>query len=111
MDSKAWEGAVDGMNRAADHAEVESPEWKDRALQYFVQYARNQNGAEFMACDVIESAKANGRADLESPDPRAWGHVAKRAASAGHVERCGYSMRTLGKGNATPRALWRYCGA
>jgi hypothetical protein len=105
--NKAWEGAIDGMNRAADHAERKEEGWKNRAFAFFCEFA-NQAAGEFMVCDVIYAAEDH--ANLATPDPRAWGHVAHRARKKGFVRQCGYSNRTSGKAHASPRAMWMWTG-
>lgn len=103
MNTQAWNGAIQGMTKAANHAECINEDWKDRALKFFLDFAKKQDGYPFMVCEVIASAGP----DLAAPDERAWGYVAQRAARQGLVVRCGYSLRTMGKSHSSPRAVWK----
>lgn len=102
---KAWEGAVEGMNTAADHAERKKPEWKERAFDFFCSYAE-YCGRDFLTEEVVEAAKL--QEGLDAPDNRAWGSVANRASNKGIVIRAGFAYNTLGKGHSGPRSVWRF---
>lgn len=94
--------AIDGANRAADHAEAVHPEWKDQAFAMFKRYANDH--ASFMAEDVRVWAQQQGLP--HPPDPRAWGQVAKRATREGIASISGYALTKVPPAHAGPRAVY-----
>lgn len=69
---------------AANHAERESPGWKDLAFDAFVRYAKLAAPNEFITKNAREHAERVWGVPLP-PDPRAWGHIATRARVEGVV--------------------------
>lgn len=92
----------EGIQRAAEHADNESPGWTDVALLYLKQFLVNTSGP-FLAEDVVAAAKVWGL--IEPPDGRAWGHVMRRAAKLGLVVKAGYAPAKTS--NCSPKVLWR----
>lgn len=90
-----------GIAAAADHAERETPGWKDLAYDVFVDYARHN--AEFLTEDV---RFANPQLP-QPPDKRAWGHVAIRAVKAGVIEHGGFAKAKDAKVHCSVNTLWR----
>jgi hypothetical protein len=101
----AWAGAVNGMERAADHAERVNPGWNDAADRYFREFAILRAGAEFRTEEARTFAERDGF-DLP-PDKRSWGSVARRASLAKFVEKAGTTNTTLGPSHTCPKASWR----
>lgn len=92
-----------GIARAEDHAERESPGWSDRALGMLRQYAA-EIGGRFQAEDVRAFAKARGLED--APSARAWGGVIVRARRMGVIKFVGYENVKNKLAHATPAAVW-----
>lgn len=84
------EGAVDGMKRAADHAESDQPGWAGRAMQFLVAYIRLHPGEQLIAPDVRKWAQAAGLDD--PPTNYAWGGVFYSARRAGLIKPEGYGQ-------------------
>jgi hypothetical protein len=62
----------EAAERAADHAERETPTWKEQAFTDFVNYAKRHS---HFTTEQVRAASESP----PPPDPRAWGHVALRA--------------------------------
>ncbi len=93
---------------AADHAERETPEWKERAAEIFMEFALT-NGGEFQTEQVREYAAKKGFPN--PPDSRAWGHIAtslRRAGRIAFITNRSTQSRTC---NSHPRAVWKAVGA
>lgn len=73
--------AIEGANRAANHA---GDQWKDYAWRALLAFLENVRG-EFIMEDV---RWANPQVP-EPPDNRAWGQIALRAKRAGLIEKVG----------------------
>jgi hypothetical protein len=101
----AWEGAEEGAERAADHAERVEPGWKDAALHYFRLFAVLNRGTTFLTEDARLYAEGCGLG--QPPDKRAWGSVALRAKRDRIVESLGYENTSRGPSHACPRTAWR----
>lgn len=96
--------AADGMARAADHADRETPTWSDRALGCLVMWARSNPGSLWLIEDVRAYAEeAEGLPP--APDGRAWGAVAVRARRLGVIVPAGYASAR--SSNNSPKVLWR----
>ena len=96
--------AADGMARAADHADRETPSWSDRALGCLVMWARSNPGSLWLIEDVRAYAEeAEGLPP--APDGRAWGAVAVRARRLGVIVPAGYASAR--SSNNSPKVLWR----
>ena len=74
-----------GMQRAADHADRETPDWRDQAYEFLLTFARANH--EFLSEDFVEAAVSRGIP--KPPDGRAWGAIVRRAAVAGAIRRVG----------------------
>jgi len=67
-----------GMQQAIDHAEQETPNWSDLALDMVRAFIDTYPHLEFMTEDVRKWAHHKGLP--ETPSKRAWGGVIMRAA-------------------------------
>ena len=93
-----------GIQRSGDHAEMDSPEWIQRAAMMIRIYSASH--AKFLIEDVVGFASEQG---LPSPpDGRAWGAAARRAKSKGYIRSCGY--RAAKSSNLSPKVLWEAIG-
>lgn len=101
--TEALLAAREGAQAAADHAERETEQWKDRALKAFKEYALNNT--EFLTEDVRVWAHQNGLP--AAPDPRAWGYVSRAAVNSRYVEISGYRNTRIPPAHAGPRAVYR----
>jgi hypothetical protein len=95
--------AVDGMNRAVDHADRVEPGWSDQAYEMMEGYALSH--FEFMTEEVRVWAYGEGLP--QPPDGRAWGAVTSRAVKAGMIALNRYRKTRIPPAHATPRAVWR----
>lgn len=94
--------AIEGMARAADHAERVTPTWNDRALGLLLAFAA-MSGEAWLLEDAREWAQSQGLPD--PPDGRAWGHVAQRAKRLGAIESVGFGAARSSHGSA--KVMWR----
>lgn len=95
--------ALDGMARAAEHADAVDEGWSDRAYSALREYALKND--EFMTEDVRVWAHRNGLPT--PPDGRAWGAVTLRAVKANLVVCDRYRKTRIPPAHATPRPVWR----
>src|SRR5690348_4966871 len=63
--------AIEGVQRAVDHANRVNKEWQNKALDFFTKYA--EGNLFFTTEDVREASKYRVP---EPPDARAWGAIA-----------------------------------
>ncbi|MDE1918970.1 MAG: hypothetical protein KGH96_23225 [Sphingomonadales bacterium] len=95
-----------GMTQAIQHAERVDDEWPDAALDFLYRYARTH--VQFISEEATAEA---ARLGLASPaDPRAWGAIFKRAASAANgsmpfIQKVGYGISQ--RRHLSPTPLWR----
>ena len=94
--------ADQGMGRALDRAERQTPAWGEIAYRFIEEYARQH--AEFPGWVVVKSAAVTVNFP-EPPTEKAWGAVIKRAARARVIERAGTVKDPNRHGNPIP--LWR----
>lgn len=96
--------AEEGARAAAEHADRVHQDWTDRAIAMFKVYA--EHFTDFLAEDVRVFAHSNGLPP--APDPRAWGHVARKAVSPERlVAVSGYRNTRIPPAHAGPRAVYR----
>lgn len=96
--------AEEGMTRAVDHVEQESPGWKELAFGYLKIFIAGIN-TEFLGEEVRKYAEDHG---LESPpDNRSWGAIMIRGAKEGLINKIGYRQCKNTKGHASPMTLWQ----
>ena len=86
---------------AADHAERESPGWKDAAYCAARQFIAGHR-APFTAPDIIAAA-----AIAEPQDPRAWGQVFLRLSREGAIVPTGRFLPGPASGHGCPKREWR----
>lgn len=90
-----------GIERAGEHAEVESPSWITRAASFIADFAVDY-AKPFLIEDVIPFALARGLP--APPDGRAWGAAAQRARRDGFIRRAGYAPAKTS--NLSPKVQW-----
>lgn len=94
-------GALD----AADRADREHSDWKERAalaVTYFSLFIAK--GKEFLAEDAREWAERE-RFVAPPPDSRAWGHIMQALSRNKAIEFAGYGPSR--SSNGSPKCLWR----
>ena len=101
----AEQAAECGAQLAADHADAKSPSWTERALAYFVAYAKARPTSAFMVEDVRFAASADGLPP--PPDRRAWGYIPKAALAQGLIAHAGYARQKAANCHSSPKSMWR----
>jgi len=92
----------EGMERAADHAEREIPEWRNEARRILeITAALHRN---FTSEDIKIQADIRGLP--RPPEPRAWGAVIQRAARDGIIRKVGWADSTSRTCHCRPMQLW-----
>lgn len=105
----AEQGAVAGMVMAASHADRETEDWSKEAMSYFRLFAAMNKGKSFLTEEVRSWAEKMG---FETPpDNRAWGFVARRAATEGVVRKLGYAAQKSVTCHGSPKTLWTHMGS
>jgi len=94
--------AEQGAAAAAEHADAESPNWQDDALEMVRVFFAQFN--EGMVEDV--RAFAESRGFTQPPSKRAWGAVICKAARLGIVKKNGFRSVKNPKAHKTPATLW-----
>ena len=95
---RAWERSEVGANRAAGKADRVEPGWKHDALAALFAYAKLH--------DVFLMEDA--RAEIGTPgdaDPRAWGHIARKAEKLGYIRADGFEVAR--KSNCCAKVRWK----
>lgn len=95
--------AARGIAQSAAHADRVMPTWTDRAYFVFSSFARGRE--TFTTEDVRAYACSLGFP--APPDPRAWGHVARRALRAHVVEHAGHVKAKSPGVHGMNVTLWR----
>lgn len=93
----------DGMKRALDHAEEETPAWGELALAFLRCYAQKEPA--FAAYMVVMASENDGAFPIP-PNSRAWGTVFRAAAKARIIENSGTTVEHP-KRHACPAIVWR----
>jgi hypothetical protein len=101
----AEQAAELGAQLAANHADNENPSWTERALAYFVAYAKARPTSAFLTEDVRFAASLDGLPP--PPDRRAWGYIPKAAQAQGVIAHAGYARQKAANCHASPKSLWR----
>lgn len=91
--------AIEGMQRALDHANRVITKWGDLAYVFLEQYARTN--LSFISEDVSDASKKWGMA--QPPTDRAWGAIYTRALKAGLIEQDGSGRSRRRHGSICPR--------
>ena len=94
--------AEEGMGRALDRAERETPNWGALAYERIEDYARKHR--EFCGWMVVKAAALDPTFPAP-PNEKAWGGPMQRAARARIIERAGTAKDPNRHGNPIP--LWR----
>jgi hypothetical protein len=98
----AFDRASRGIERAGDHADRESPTWRERAALFIWQYGIKAD-RRFLIEDAAAWAYSQG---LDSPpDGRAWGAAVRLAKSREWIESDGYMAAK--SSNMSPKVAWR----
>jgi hypothetical protein len=94
-----------GMTRAVDHAERESPGWKDKCFDLFKEWlSKVPVGHRFLMEDFNEWALENG---LETPPSfNAFGHLPKRAAAKKLIHSTGVAVGKKKRGHGSWVCIW-----
>lgn len=103
IEPTARELAVEGMERAVDHADAVEEDWSERAFKAFRRFA--ESNTMFMSEDVRVWAYQQGL--THPPDGRAWGSVAVRAQRERVIAVDHYANTKVKPAHATPRAVYR----
>lgn len=93
--------AEEGMGRALDRAERQTPQWGELAYQRIVAYAKKHE--RFCGWMVVK-ATALDPTFPAPPNEKAWGGPMQRAARAKVIERVGTAKDPNRHGNPIP--LW-----
>jgi hypothetical protein len=93
----------EGMKRAVDHAERETPGWQDQAIGHVRVFAGLEH--EFMCEEARRFAESRGIAP--PPDKRAWGAVMMKCAKLGLIEKVGLGYAKDPKVHMNPASIWR----
>lgn len=98
--------ANEGMQRAADHAEAETPGWNDRAATLVDQWlAQQPKGHLFTSVEVRAWAEQQGLP--QPPDNRAWGSVIRRSVEIDAIVKAGYVASPDKRQHGAPQTQWR----
>ena len=88
---------------AARHADRESKDWSDRALEILRVYCLTH--PDVMAEDVRQVAAAQ---DLpKPPELRAWGAVMLRGKAVGYIKHVGWTTAKDPRVHARPTGIWK----
>jgi hypothetical protein len=102
---KGWDGAVQGMSRAAAHAERDVPEWAIHARAFLERYIREVRPDRLIAPDVRKWSEAHG---LEAPPNNyAWGGVFNKASRTGLLVADGFQNYGDGVMHTQSVRVWR----
>jgi len=92
--------ALQGAERAADHADRTCADWTELAQAAFRKYAREH------ALFTTEDVSAVSADVPPPPDKRAWGSVAMSACRAGVCEKAGMGVSKLPHAHHRPITIW-----
>lgn len=95
--------ALQGAQRAVDHADRVENDWSGRAYAMLVDYATGHQ--EFMTEDARKWASDAGLPP--PPSARAWGAITLRASKEGIIHAIGYRPTKNPSAHRTPATLWR----
>lgn len=94
--------AEEGMGRALEHAEADSPGWGSQALAYLRQYAETHD--RFPGWFATQAADLTGAVPTP-PTLKAWGSIFTKAARKGWIVKDGYGQDPHRHANPCP--IWR----
>ena len=94
------QGVLFGQEMAKLAADKAGEQWKQRAFDAFVNYAKAHK--QFLTEDVRMSNEDVGN----PPDKRAWGHIAVSAKKQGVIKKIGFQYSTDAASNPSPMSLW-----
>jgi len=80
-----------GMEEAADHAEEESPQWKQRAFNLLVRYLSEYPKPHQFQAEDFRNWCEMGKFIQEPPSKRAYGSIVLRAAKQGLIKKIGHA--------------------
>lgn len=90
-----------GIQQAVDSAEAKSPNWKQEAYAFFLEYIKKH--PEFM---MEECRKASEGTIDQPPSNRAWGSVIVQAKREGLIRRVGFRSVKNPKAHMAPCSVW-----
>ena len=90
-----------GIERSGEHADREESGWRYQALALLVAFA-SEARRPFLIEEARAYAQAHGLPD--PPTAKAWGAVARLAASKCRIEKAGYGPAA--SSNCSPKCLW-----
>lgn len=94
-----------GMKQAIDHAEQETPQWKELALAKLKEFTTEFSHLQFMAEDFRAWAVTNGLP--KPPHARAFGGVMAKAAGARLIVKVGIGQVKNPKAHRANATIWR----
>ncbi len=78
-----------GIERAVDHADRESPGWRERATEACLNWiADQQKGRRFLVEEIREYLYQSKQIE-KAPSDRAWGAIALKILKSGLVKKIG----------------------
>jgi hypothetical protein len=98
LDLNYREAADDGIRRAVRHAERLDPGWPLLAYQMLADFCSVRRGCYFTSEDVRRWCSLRG---FESPVPKAWGQVFRKAAKAALIRKHGIAVAKERHGSPT----------
>lgn len=90
-----------GAEAAANHAERTSPEWRSKAYNLFVTYAKSHDRF------TTEQVRLSNPEFIQPPSNRAWGAIATKCASDGIIKRIGLIATTNRTAHGANATLWQ----
>jgi hypothetical protein len=91
-----------GMQRAADSAERQDPEFSAKAAEAMLAYLRAAPLQQASGEDMVDAALAAG---VTPPNSRSFGGVVRSLSSRGVIRSVGLTLRRKGHGTAGAR-IW-----
>jgi hypothetical protein len=101
MRNEAKQLAEIGAEAAANHAEKTSPEWRSKAYNLFVAYAKSHDRF------TTEQVRLSNPEFIQPPSNRAWGAIAIKCASDGIIKRVGLIATTNRTAHGANATLWQ----
>jgi hypothetical protein len=87
LQSRAEQARNEGMQRAVDHAEIESPDWAQHAYEWLELFVA-AHAEPFISEDVSDATKLD-EGFPQPPTDRAWGSIYRSAVKRGLIRLAG----------------------
>jgi len=99
--------AMQGLQRATDKADKDSPGWKERCYSLFKEWINLKPAYfEFMTEDFRNHLERNAK--IETPNSKtAYGFIPLKALREGLIERWGYGKVSNKAAHAANASVWR----